>query len=188
MAASMGSIRRPRRGSTTSLIGTRFKIVNGYSSTSQIALAIERGEVQGIADWSWSSLKAVRPQWLADKRVTAAAAGRAEERAGARLAAERAGLHQERRRPEGAGIALHQKTAARPLIAPPEVPAERVALLRQAFEALARDQEFLAEMDKAKMEFNFVPGYVIDKVVAQVAATPPEIAERYAKAFAADPK
>ena len=38
-----------------SLIGTRFKIVNGYNSTAHFALAIERGEVQGIADWSWSS-------------------------------------------------------------------------------------------------------------------------------------
>ncbi len=53
-----------------SLIGTRFKVVTGYNSTAQIALAVERGEVQGIADWSWSSLKAVRPQWLADKQIT----------------------------------------------------------------------------------------------------------------------
>ena len=88
-------------------------------------------------------------------------------------------------------LELHftQKTAARPLVAPPEVPAERVAiLLRRAFEALAQDKEFLAEMDKAKMEFDFVPGAEIDKVVAQIAATPPEIAERYAKAFSPDAK
>jgi hypothetical protein len=45
------------------LLGTRFKIVTGYNSTSQIALAMERGEVHGIADFSFSSLKAVRPQW-----------------------------------------------------------------------------------------------------------------------------
>ena len=81
-----------------------------------------------------------------------------------------------------------QKTAARPLVTPPEVPAERVALLRKAFEALAQDKEFLAEMDKAKMEFGFVPGPEIDKIVAQIAATPPEIAERYAKAFSPDAK
>ena len=53
-----------------SLIGTKFKVVTGYNSTAQIALAIERGEVQGIADWSWSSLQAVRPQWLGDKQIT----------------------------------------------------------------------------------------------------------------------
>jgi tripartite-type tricarboxylate transporter receptor subunit TctC len=87
-------------------------------------------------------------------------------------------------------LELHftQKTAARPLIAPPEVPPERVALLRQAFEALARDPAFLAEADQAKLEFNFVPGPEIDKVVAQIAATAPEIAERYARAFSPDGK
>src|SRR5207244_10480953 len=52
------------------LIGTRFKVVSGYNSTAEIALAIERGEVQGIADWSWSSVKAVRPSWLRDHKVT----------------------------------------------------------------------------------------------------------------------
>jgi tripartite-type tricarboxylate transporter receptor subunit TctC len=81
-----------------------------------------------------------------------------------------------------------QKTAARPLVAPPEVPKERVALLRKAFEALAQDREFLAEMDKSKMEFAFVPGPEIDKIVAQIVATPPDIAERYAKAFAPEQK
>ena len=82
-------------------------------------------------------------------------------------------------------LELHftQKTAARPLIAPPDVPAERVAILRKAFAALAQDKEFLAEADKAKIEFGFVPGEEIDKVVALIAATPADIAERYAKAF-----
>ena len=87
-------------------------------------------------------------------------------------------------------LELHftQKTAARPLVTPPEVPAERVAMLRKAFEMLAQDKEFLAEIDKAKMEFDFVPGSEIDKIVAQIAATPLEIAERYGKAFSPDAK
>src|SRR5204863_197558 len=53
-----------------SLLGTKFKIVTGYNSTAQIALAIERGEVFGIGDWSWSSLKAMRPDWVRDKKMT----------------------------------------------------------------------------------------------------------------------
>jgi hypothetical protein len=171
-----------------SLIGTRFKVVTGYNSTAAIALAVERGEVQGIADWSWSSLKAVRPQWLADKQVTVLLQGalRNEPELGALPNA----LDFIRNDADRKVMELHftQKTAARPLAAPPEVPAERIALLRQAFEALARDPEFLGEMDRAKMEFDFVPGPAIDKVVAQIVATPPEIAERYAKAFSPDGK
>jgi tripartite-type tricarboxylate transporter receptor subunit TctC len=171
-----------------SLIGTKFKVVTGYNSTAAIALAVERGEVEGIADWSWSSLKAVRPQWIAEKKVTLLLQGALKNES--ELGALPNALDFIKNDADRRVMELHftQKTAARPLVAPPEVPTERVALLRNAFEALARDNEFLAEMDKAQMEFDFVPGPAIDKIVAQIAATAPEIAARYAKAFAPDGK
>src|SRR5262244_2970931 len=53
-----------------SLLGTKFKVVTGYNSTAEIALAIERGEVQGIADISWWSLRVLRPDWLSEKKIT----------------------------------------------------------------------------------------------------------------------
>jgi len=171
-----------------SLIGTKFKVVTGYNSTAQIALAVERGEVQGIADWSWSSLKAVRPNWLAGKLVTVLMQGALKNEP--ELGNLPNALDFIKNGADRKVMELHftQKTAARPLIAPPEMPSERVAMLRKAFEMLAQDKEFLAEMDKAQMEFGFVPGPEIDKVVAQIASTPPEIAERYAKAFSPEQK
>lgn len=171
-----------------SLIGTKFKVVTGYNSTAQIALAMERGEVQGIADWSWSSVKAVRPQWLADKQVNILLQGALKNEP--ELGKLPNALDFIKNDADRKVLALHftQKTAARPIIAPPEVPAERIALLRKAFEELAKDKEFMAEADKLKVEIDFVPGAEIDKVVAQVAATPADIAERYAKAFAPEQK
>ena len=80
-----------------------------------------------------------------------------------------------------------QKTAARPIIAPPGVPADKVAILRKAFAALAHDKEFLAEAKKSKIEFGFVPAEEVDNIVALIASTPPDIAARYAKAFAPVP-
>jgi tripartite-type tricarboxylate transporter receptor subunit TctC len=167
-----------------SLIGTKFKVVTGYNSTGQIALAIERGEVQGIADWSWSSLKAVRPQWLANKQVMLLLQGALKN--DPELGNLPNALDFIKNDTDRKVLELHfmQKTAARPVVAPPEVPAERIALLRKALEELAKDKDFLADMDKAKMEFSFVPGPEIDKIVAQIAATPPDIASRYASAFA----
>jgi hypothetical protein len=165
------------------LLGTKFKVVTGYNSTAQIALAIERGEVQGIADWSWSSVKAVRPDWVPDKKVTLLMQGalRKEPELGNLPSA----LDFIRNDADRKVLELHftQKTAARPVVAPPGVPADRVAMLRKAFAALAHDKEFLAEAEKGKIEFGFVAGEEIDKVVALIAATPPDIAERYAKAF-----
>jgi len=170
------------------LIGTKFKVVTGYNSTGQIALAIERGEVHGIGDWSWSSLKAVRPNWLADKQITLLMQGALNKEP--ELGDLPSALDFIKNDADRKVMELHftQKKAARPLVAPPEVPAERVALLRKAFEALAKDKEFLAEADKAKLEIGFVPGAEIDKVVAQIASTPPDIAERYTKAFAPEQK
>jgi hypothetical protein len=168
-----------------SLIGTRFKVVSGYNGTAEIALAIERGEVQGIADWSWSSVKAVRPNWLRDHKVTLLLQGalRKEPELGNLPSA----LDFIKNDADRRVLELHftQKTAARPMIAPPEVPAERIAILRAAFAALAQDRDYLTEAETSKIEFDFVPGEEIDKVVALVASTPPEIAERYAKAFGA---
>lgn len=167
-----------------SLIGTKFKIVSGYNSTAQIALAIERNEVQGIADWSWSSLKAVRPDWIRDKKITMLMQGALQN--DAELAGLPNALDFIKSPSDRQVMELHftQKTAARPVIVPPGVPPERLDILRKAFAALGQDKEFLAEAEKTKVEFNFVPGLEVDKVVAMIVATPPEIAERYAKAFA----
>lgn len=166
-----------------SLIGTKFKVVTGYNSTAQIALAIERGEVQGIADWSWSSVKAVRPHWLRDKSVTLLMQGALKS--DPELGDLPNALDFIQNDADRKVLELHfiQKTAARPVIAPPDVPAERVAILRKSFAALAHDKEFLADAEKSKVEFGFVPGEEIDKVVALVAATPVDVADRYAKAF-----
>jgi len=144
--------------------------------------------VQGIADWSWSSLKAVRPNWLADKQITLLIQGALKNEP--ELGKLPNALDFIKNDADRKVLELHftQKTAARPLIAPPEVPAERIAILRKAFAELARDKEFLADAEKAKLEFDYVSGTEIDKVVKQIASTPLDIAERYAKAFAPDRK
>jgi tripartite-type tricarboxylate transporter receptor subunit TctC len=170
------------------LIGTKFKIVTGYNSTAQIALAIERGEVQGIADFSYSSLKAVRPQWIKEKKITILMQGALHsdpELKGVPNALEFVKNPSDRQVME---LHFTQKTAARPIIMPPGVPAERVQIMRKAFAALAQDKEFLAEVTKSRLEFNFVPGPEIDKVVKLISTAPADVANRYAAAFATSGK
>src|SRR5205807_8986702 len=115
------------------VLGTKFKIVTGYNGTADIGLAIERGEVQGIGDWSWSSLKKQKPTWIRDKQITLLL---------------QSGLRNDRELPDLPNaldfaktesdkkvlqLYFTQKTAARPVIAPPDIPAERLATLRSAF-------------------------------------------------------
>jgi tripartite-type tricarboxylate transporter receptor subunit TctC len=167
-----------------SLIGTKFKIVTGYNGTAEIALAIERGEVQGIGDWSWASLKKQRPDWIRDKRVTLLLQGalqRDHELPDLPSALDFAKDDADRKVME---LFFTQKTIARPVIAPPGIPPERLAALRAAFAALATDQEFLADADKSGLDVAPIPGDAVDKVITLIASTPAHVADRFAKIFA----
>ena len=77
-----------------------------------------------------------------------------------------------------------QKTVARPVIAPPGVPPERLAALRAAFAALAQDRDFLVDAERSGLEAAPLAGEAVDKVIALIAVTPTELAERLTKAIA----
>ncbi len=167
------------------VLGTRFKIVTGYNGTADIGLAIERGEVEGIGDWSWSSLKKQKPDWIRDHKITPLLQSGLQndpELPNVRNALEFAKTDSDRRVIE---LYLTQKKVARPLIAPPGVPADRLAMLRAAVAGLAHDPAFLADAEKSGLEADPISGAAVDEVVALIGSTPPDIAERYAKAFAA---
>jgi tripartite-type tricarboxylate transporter receptor subunit TctC len=166
------------------LIGTRFKIVTGYNGTAEIALAMERGEVSGIGDWSWTSLKKMRPDWLRDHKVRPLLQGglrKDPDLPDLPSALDFVKNDADRRVLE---LFFTQKTVARPVIAPPGIPAERLAELRAAFAALAKDQEFLADAERSGLESAPLTGEAIDRVIALIAGTPAELGERLTKAIA----
>src|SRR5215468_6650129 len=140
-----------------SLLGTKFKVVNGYNSTAEIALAIERGEVQGIADISWWSLKVLRPDWLSEKKITMLMQGALNNDPG--LGDLPNALEFVKSPADRKVLELHftEKTVARPIIAPPGIPPERAAALVAAFKALGQDREFLADAERSKQEIALVP-------------------------------
>jgi tripartite-type tricarboxylate transporter receptor subunit TctC len=168
------------------LIGTKFKLVMGYPGVTEIVLAMERGEVQALADWSVSSLKTARPTWLAEKKINLLmqiALEKDKEFADVPFAldfvkndADRAVMQ----------LYLTQKTVARPLIAPPGVPADRMQALRKAFAALATDQQFLADAAKAKLDVGPVTGPEVDKVIAMITSASEETSQRLQKAISAE--
>jgi tripartite-type tricarboxylate transporter receptor subunit TctC len=167
------------------VLGTKFKIVTGYNGTADIGLAIERGEVEGIGDWSWSSLKKQKPDWIRDKKFTPllqSALQNDPELPDVPNALDFAKSDSDHRVIE---LYLTQKKVARPIIAPPGVPPERLAALRAAVASLANDREFLADAERSGLEAAPISGAAVDKVVALIASTPREVADRYAKAFAA---
>ena len=168
------------------LIGTKFKLVMGYPGVTEIVLAMERGEVQALADWSVSSIKVARPTWIPEKKVNLLmqiALEKDLEFAHVPFALDFVKNDADRKVME---LYLTQKTVARPLLAPPGVPADRVAALRAAFAALATDKEFLAAAQKAKLDVAPVLGAEVDKVISLITSASPETAQRLQKAIASE--
>ncbi len=172
-----------------SLIGTKFKVVNGYNSTA--ADRARDGARRGPGH-----RRTFRGR--ASRRCGRTGSARRRSRCCCRARLNRdpelgdlpSALDFVKNDADRKVMELHftQKLAARPIIAPPGVPADRVAILRAAFEALGKDKDFLADAEKSKQEVNFVSGEEVEKVVALIVATPADIAERYAKAFAPEAK
>jgi tripartite-type tricarboxylate transporter receptor subunit TctC len=69
----------------------------------------------------------------------------------------------------------------RPFLAPPGVPAERVAMLRKAFMETLKDKEFLADAERMKLEINAVSGADVQNIVNEVYSTPKAVAKKAAE-------
>jgi len=140
-----------------------------------VALAIERGEVDGRVGWSWSSLKLLKPDWVAGQRVNfivQLALNKSQELAQAPLILDFADTERKR---QILRLVLSRQPMARPFAAPPGLPQDRLRALRKAFDATMADPEFLAEAKHRGLEVNPVSGSEIDRLVDELYSTPPDI-------------
>ena len=154
-------------------LGTKFQLVLGYPGGNDVNLAMERGEVQGRCGFSWSSLVSTKPQWITDKFITILVQmslnKHPEIPATVPLVMEYAKTDEIRQMFE---IIFSRQTMGRPFAAPPGVPVERVAALRDAFAKTMVDAQFKADVAKAKLELNWKGGDDIQKIVAKIFTTP----------------
>jgi tripartite-type tricarboxylate transporter receptor subunit TctC len=160
-------------------LGTKFKIVTGYPGGNQINLAMERGEVQARNN-TWSSWKATRPQWLKDRQIyVVAQAGPRAADLDAPSVEEMAKTPDDRLTIE---LIVSGTQLGRPFATTPDVPADRLAALRDAFRATMKDPEFLKDAAQMNFEVNPVYGEPMQKTVEKILSTPKNLAMR-AKEF-----
>jgi len=165
------------------VFGVKLKLVSGYPGTTEMALAIERGEVDGRASWSWSSLKSLKPDWIAQKKVVMPVQlnlAHSADLPDTPLIGDYATNDRQR---QIMRLVLSRQTMGRPFIAPPGLPPERAAALRTAFDATMKDPEFLAEAKARGQEVNPVSGAAIDKLLAELYATPKDVTEETKRAI-----
>jgi tripartite-type tricarboxylate transporter receptor subunit TctC len=167
-----------------SALGTHFKIVEGYPGGNDVILAMERGEVQGRCGWSWSSVKSTHKSWIEDKRMIVLvqlSLAKHPELPDVPLVMDFAKTDERR---QILKMIFARNVMGRPYLAPPNVPPDRVAALRDAFTATMTDKDFLAEASKTDLEINPVSGADVENLVKEVYATPADIIAK-AKAAAA---
>jgi hypothetical protein len=136
---------------------------------------MERGEVQGRCGWSWSSVKSTYKAWIDDKRMIVLiqlSLAKHPELPDVPLVMDFAKTDEQR---QILKMIFARNVMGRPYLAPPSVPADRVAALREAFSATMTDHDFRAEADKTDLEINPVSGAEVEQLVKEVYATPPEL-------------
>jgi tripartite-type tricarboxylate transporter receptor subunit TctC len=155
--------------------GTKFKIVFGYPGGADVNIAMERGEVGGRGSNLWASWKSTRPQWLTDKKIhmlVQIALKRHPELPDVPLMQDlvKTDLHKQMMTFISADTAI-----ARSIVTTPDVPADRVAALRRAFDAAIKDPELLKEAAQAKQDISPTSGVDAQDIANSIVNASPEV-------------
>ena len=166
------------------VFGAQLKLVSGYPGTNDVALAMERSEVDGMCGLSWSTVATRHTDWITGKKVNIPV---------------QAGLHKEKDIADVPGVMdlvkgdeqtqivrliLASQEMARPFAAPPGIPEDRKRALIEAFDKTMKDPDFLAEAEKMKADVNPVSAGAIESLVNEVYKTPKDIVAKAKKAIA----
>ncbi len=161
-------------------LGTKFKVIGGYAEGAGQTLALERGEVDGICGLSYSTLKASRPDWFRDKKlniILQIGLNKIHDLPDVPNAIDLVQDVENRRVLE---LILIRQEMGRPFALPPRVSANRVEILRRAFEDTLKDPQFLAEAAKLQLEIDPLTGGEIEALLMRAYSAPKAIVERAA--------
>jgi tripartite-type tricarboxylate transporter receptor subunit TctC len=184
-ASQPGTSTRDYPAMLNNMTGSRLRLVSGYPGTREIALAIEKDEVKGLCGFSWSSLKAQRPDWLRSGFIRVLVQehdkGHPDINAmGVPLAVDFARTPDNRRVME---LVYSSETFGRPYMMAPGVPADRVTALRAAFMETMRDPDLLGEARRLGIEIDPISGEELQALAEKIFTTPPAVVERAKQAL-----
>ncbi len=160
------------------VLGTRFKLVTGYISGTEIDLAMERGEVEGRGTNPYSGYMASRPGWIPEGKIIPLMQSGIKKEPG--LPNVPLIMDQDVPPQSKPLLAMLGRASSfgRPLATTPGAPAERVAALRKAFAATIADPEFQATAAKENLEIRTMTGDELAALVAGILDAPQDVRER----------
>src|SRR3954471_5165909 len=157
------------------LFDTKIKVIGGYKDGGSIFHAMEREEIHGRCGPQLTAIRSLRPQWLAEKKITApimVSERRSRDFPDAPSVMEFAKDEPTRQQIR---LLIVTQDLDRPVLAPPGVPAQRVKLLRDAFNATMNDPAFLADIRKQRLTLDWVRGQEVARTLAAAYAMPPDV-------------
>ena len=157
------------------VLGFKFEVIAGYPGSNDIRLALERGEVQGICSWSYSSGKEQRQSAIEKgelRNLFQMSLRKHPELPDIPLVIDFAENKKER---EVLRLMFARQTMGRPFVAPAGVPDERVAVLRKAMLDTTKDPDFLADASKQGLDIDFVSGEEIQEIVEEAYQYPDDV-------------
>jgi tripartite-type tricarboxylate transporter receptor subunit TctC len=163
------------------VLGTKYQVITGYRSGSDLNLAMERGEVHAWAA-SWENLVGTRPEWIADKKVSVPVVFTLERKKQIPNTPTLLELAPPDKKDVVEFLAAGTPFG-RAMVVGPGVPAERVAALRKAFDDTMKDPAFLAEAAKRKLDIDARPSAYPHALAAKLASASPELLARVKKAI-----
>jgi tripartite-type tricarboxylate transporter receptor subunit TctC len=159
------------------LLGTKIKLITGYSGTAPQLLALERGEIDG-SSMAYSTVLTLRPNLHRDKEISVLLQIGRQKHPDLADVALLDDLLKDPQDKAAVAIIFDKYAMGRPFFTPSGVPPERVALLRQAFDAALRDPALLAEADQQKLELSPLPGSEVQALVERLYASPEDLVKR----------
>jgi tripartite-type tricarboxylate transporter receptor subunit TctC len=171
-ATGLGSSSYVNGALLRTMLGAKIKHVLGYPGSAEMRIAIERGELQGDCG-SWGSI----PQdWIKDGTAIPLVNFTRAKVQGMPDMPNIMDLVDSQEKKQILNLVLSASEIGRPFAMSPNVPPERLEILRKAFDAMVRDKEFLAEADKTGREvIGPMNGAGVEAMIKEINATPKDI-------------
>jgi tripartite-type tricarboxylate transporter receptor subunit TctC len=163
------------------VLGTRFKVINGYTGSNLMDLAMERGEVAGRSGAALASLSSEHPDWLREKKINFLVQIGFERDASLSDVPTLGELVASERDRQIVNVVTLPTTVGYAYWVAPEVPEERVAILRAALAKTMADPSFLAEAKQRSLDIKVQTGEQIEGLVKAAAQTPKDVLDATAK-------
>jgi tripartite-type tricarboxylate transporter receptor subunit TctC len=164
------------------VIGTKIKLIAGFKGTNEANLAMQRGEVE-MVDKPWEGVKSENGDWLRDKQIRLIvqyAVNRHRDLQDLPTIVERMDTEEQK---QIMRLFVSTSEIGRTMVIPPDVPKDRVAVLRAAFVAMTKDPALLADAKKLNLDLDVLNGEQLQKLVTTTFDLKPEVVEEARKLY-----